>query len=131
MDCSETECPSGCHATSDDVIHTQVHDRRSEMPEYGGVQLVDDDPRSYQVLSAVFERAGIPLFSARSGDEALRVACQTRPDLVLLDVMMPPGIDGFETLGRMRRLAELKSVPVIFLSSVRRSPERVYGLELG
>src|ERR1700729_2184244 len=90
--------------------------------------VVDDEATILELLSGSLRLAGFEVTTAASGTEALRVAAASRPDLVLLDVMMPDG-DGFEGVRRMRSSGP--DVPVIFLSARDGVRERVAGLALG
>ena len=66
------------------------------------VLVVDDEPTIVEIVGRYMERAGFETFTAADGYKALDVATEHRPDLVVLDVMLP-GIDGFETCRRLRR----------------------------
>jgi two-component system OmpR family response regulator len=90
--------------------------------------VVDDEPTILELLSGSLRFAGFEVVTAASGTQALRVAAATRPDLILLDVMMPDG-DGFEVIRRIRSGGP--RVPVIFLSARGAVHERVTGLVLG
>src|ERR1700729_742467 len=90
--------------------------------------VVDDEETILELLSGSLRLAGFEVATAANGMEALRVAAASRPDLVLLDVMMPNG-DGFEGVRRMR--SHGPDVPVIFLSARDGVRERVAGLALG
>jgi two-component system OmpR family response regulator len=90
--------------------------------------VVDDEPTILELLSGSLRFAGFDVVTAASGVEALRVSAAVRPDLILLDVMMPDG-DGFEVIRRIR--AGGTRVPVIFLTARGAVPERVTGLALG
>ena len=76
--------------------------------------VVDDEETILELLSGSLRLAGFEVTTAASGMEALRVAAASRPDLIMLDVMMPDG-DGFEVVRRMRSSGP--DVPVIFLSA--------------
>ncbi|MFW6150520.1 MAG: response regulator transcription factor [Chloroflexota bacterium] len=91
------------------------------------VLVVDDEPHMVRFISMNLVLEGFRVISASDGLEALRTVAREAPDLVLLDVMMP-GIDGFETLKRIR---ELSQVPVIFLTVKGEEVDRVRGLDLG
>ena len=73
------------------------------MPDPGAARLlvVDDEPDIVELLSASLRFAGFEVGTAASGQEALTLAATFRPDLVILDVMMP-GLDGFSVLSRLR-----------------------------
>jgi len=89
--------------------------------------VVEDEETILQLLAGSLRFAGFEVMTAASGAEALRAAAASRPDLVLLDVMMPDG-DGFEVVRRMRSSGP--NVPVIFLSARDGVRERVAGLVL-
>lgn len=99
---------------------TQNHTR-------GSVLVVDDEPTISEVVSRYLERAGYDTRSAGDGHEALRLADEQRPDLVVLDLMLP-GIDGLEV---MRRLREHDRMSVILLTAKGEQTDRIAGLRLG
>jgi two-component system KDP operon response regulator KdpE len=92
------------------------------------ILVVDDEPRIVQFVTMNLELEGFQVVGASNGPEALdRLSASPGPDLVVLDVMMP-GMDGFETLGRIR---EISNVPVIFVSVKGEEFDRIMGLDLG
>jgi len=80
------------------------------------ILLVDDKKDNLRILQITLEPLGYAILAAPSGEVALKIAEKARPDLVLLDVMMP-GIDGFETLRRLKTNAATRSLPVIFITA--------------
>jgi two-component system OmpR family response regulator len=90
--------------------------------------VVDDEPNIVDLLSTSLRFAGFEVATARNGAEALRVAAEFRPDLLVLDVMMP-GIDGFTVVRRLRQ--EGMSIPVVFLTAKDATEDKVTGLTLG
>ena len=72
---------------------------------------VDDTPANLDVLAEMLETAGFEISAATTGEQALQVVSAVKPDLILLDVMMP-GIDGFETCRRLKALEEMEDVPL-------------------
>jgi two-component system, OmpR family, response regulator len=90
--------------------------------------VVDDEPTILELLSGSLRLAGFEVVTAASGTGAVRAAASSRPDLVLLDVMMPDG-DGFEALRRIRSGGS--EVPVIFLTARDEVPDRVKGFAVG
>src|ERR1700734_2262711 len=90
--------------------------------------VVEDEPTILELLSGSLRFAGFDVLTAASGREALRVAAAARPDLILLDVMLPDG-DGFAVVRTLR--AGGPRVPVIFLTARTHLHERVAGLTLG
>jgi two-component system response regulator ResD len=93
----------------------------------GSVLVVDDEPTIAEVVSRYMERAGYATRVAGDGYEALRLAGEERPDLVVLDIMLP-GIDGLEV---MRRLRDQERVSIILLTAKGEQTDRIVGLHLG
>ena len=98
-------------------------------PRAGSAQVlvIDDDPRLARLLGESLEGAGYRVHTASNGRDGIRELYSHRPDLVILDVMMP-SMDGWETLSRMR---EMSDVPVILLTARDAEAERLRGFELG
>ncbi|MGB3258448.1 MAG: response regulator transcription factor [Ornithinimicrobium sp.] len=92
------------------------------------VLVADDDDTVREVVAAYLHRAGFPTLEARDGLEAVSVVSAERPQLVVLDVMLP-GIDGFEALRRMREIDP--RLPVLMLTARTTEEDRIYGLEMG
>ena len=90
--------------------------------------VVDDEPTILELLAGTLRFAGFDVLTAVSGAEALRAAAAAKPDLILLDVMMPD-CDGFDVIRRIR--AGGPRIPVIFLTARDSVHERVTGLTLG
>ncbi len=99
------------HACGVDVAHSKK------------VLLVDDSPTILMVARALLEGSSYDILSARSGQEGLETALAERPDLILMDVVMP-GMDGFEACRRLRAMAETREIPIILVTT-RSSPEHV------
>jgi DNA-binding NtrC family response regulator len=94
------------------------------------ILLVDDNATNLQVLYQTLNGHGYRLLAARSGKDALSIAQQVVPDLILLDVMMPE-MDGFETCAHLKEDPRTRDCAVIFLSALADPREKVRGLELG
>ncbi|MCP9488661.1 MAG: response regulator transcription factor [Solirubrobacteraceae bacterium MAG38_C4-C5] len=95
--------------------------------------LVDDEPTITDVLSRYLRRAGYETRIAADGEEAVALAFQRRPDLVLLDLMLP-GIDGLEVMRRLRGPSNPSAhtrLPIILLTARGEESDRVVGLRLG
>jgi two-component system OmpR family response regulator len=90
--------------------------------------VVDDEPNIVELLSASLRYAGFEVATARNGQDALRVVNEFRPDLVVLDVMMP-GVDGFDVLRRLRD--DGRHCPVLFLTARDSTENKITGLTLG
>jgi two-component system, OmpR family, response regulator len=100
------------------------------MADGSGARLlvVDDEPNIVELLSASLRYAGFEVSSARTGRGAVERIREVRPDLVVLDVMMP-GVDGFSVLRQLRGNAI--DIPVLFLTAKDAGEDRVAGLTLG
>ncbi|MCM2274811.1 MAG: hybrid sensor histidine kinase/response regulator [Candidatus Didemnitutus sp.] len=98
------------------------------MPET--ILLVDDTPANLSVLAECLAGAGFSLLVAEDGEDALALTARTAPDLILLDVMMP-GIDGFTTCRRLKERPETRDVPVIFMTALTDTAEKLKAFEAG
>ena len=92
--------------------------------------LVEDDAALAELLVYHFERAGFTVAHTPDGDEALLLARERTPDLVLLDWMVV-GLSGIEVCRRLRRMTETANVPIIMLTARGEEEDRVRGLETG
>ncbi|MCF6476425.1 response regulator transcription factor [Nonomuraea sp. MG754425] len=90
--------------------------------------VVDDEPNIRELFSASLRMAGFEVLTAADGKEALRVAEESSPDLVMLDVMLPD-LDGLAVAGRLRSRG--RRVPVLFVTAKDTSEDRIAGLGLG
>jgi two-component system, OmpR family, alkaline phosphatase synthesis response regulator PhoP len=93
----------------------------------GKILVVDDEPGIVNVITAYLKPEGYEVFTASDGDQAIKAAHAFKPDLMILDVMLP-GIDGFEVLTRIRRESQ---VYVILLTAKTEEMDRVIGLTVG
>ncbi|MFJ8750129.1 response regulator transcription factor [Streptomyces sp. NPDC102441] len=100
---------------------------RGDGVSHGRVLVVDDDPTVAEVAAGYLERAGYDVERADDGPAALERFAALRPDLVVLDLMLP-GMDGFEVCRRMRAQGP---VPVIMLTARGDEEDRILGLETG
>ncbi|MEB3292559.1 MAG: response regulator [Synechococcales bacterium] len=98
--------------------------------ESGLILIVDDTPTNIDVIRETLENQGFEVSIAMSGERALQQVAQEIPDLILLDVMMP-GIDGFETCQRLKSLPLVQNVPIIFMTALSDTENKVKALELG
>ena len=91
------------------------------------VMIVDDDKNICELLRLYFEKEGFKTAIANDGQTALDISKTEKPDLILLDIMMP-GLDGWQVLREIRKYSE---VPIIMLSAKGETFDKVLGLELG
>ncbi len=92
--------------------------------------IADDEQIGRQLLEAIFFTENYELLFAEDGNQALQLAKEFQPGLILLDVMMP-GIDGFEVCRKIRSDAVLKDVPIILITALEDRDSRIKGLESG
>jgi two-component system, OmpR family, phosphate regulon response regulator PhoB len=94
------------------------------------VLVVDDEPDITGLVAYHLAKTGYRVTTAASGVEALQAARDHRPDLVILDLMLP-GLSGYDVLAELRRRAETREVGVILLTARREEADRIRGLSLG
>ncbi|MBI5563478.1 MAG: response regulator [Chloroflexi bacterium] len=98
-------------------------------PDYN-ILIVDDTPINLGVVVNYLESYGFGIRIARSGETALKRVKYNRPDIILLDILMP-GMDGFETCRQLKSLEATKDIPVIFMTSLTSVEDKVKGFEAG
>ena len=101
---------------------------QSQTPDF--ILIVDDNPANLAVLTRTLKGAGCAVRVAVDGESALQQAEEEPPSLILLDIMMS-GIDGFETCRRLKENPITQAVPVIFMTALGESEDKVHGLSLG
>ena len=94
------------------------------------ILVVDDDPHALSFLSEALEKQGLTVLVARSGEAAIAILGRLTPDVILLDAVMP-GLDGFETCRRIRRVDRLSGTPVIFMTGLTDTDHVVQGFTVG
>ena len=94
------------------------------------ILVVDDQPINVQLLKRKLEREGMQVIAAYSGQEALDLVAKERPELILLDVMMPE-MDGIEVCQRLQASEETRSIPVIFVTARSSKEGKLEGLGVG
>lgn len=94
------------------------------------ILIVDDEPNIVMSLEYAFKKKDFEVFIARDGTEALDIAERERPNIILLDIMMPQ-MDGYETLKRIRENKELATTKVVFLSAKSKEKDIEKGMKMG
>ncbi len=92
--------------------------------------IVDDNPTNLAVISNYLRQFGFQIIVAREGESALKRAEHVRPNLILLDVMMP-GLDGFEVCRRLKADETTQDIPVIFMTALDSADDKVKGFTVG
>ena len=96
----------------------------------GSLLIVDDDPINRHVLHCIFELEKYRVLEAEDGEQGLNLALAERPDLILLDVMMP-GLDGFAVCEALRGNAKTASIPILLVTALNSPTDETRGLEAG
>src|SRR5580698_3101134 len=94
------------------------------------ILVVDDQPINVQLLKRKLERGGLEVSTANNGLEALEQVKKHKPDLILLDLMMPD-MDGIEVCQRLQASSETRSIPVIFVTARTTKESKIEGLAVG
>ncbi|MGD1917462.1 MAG: response regulator [Pleurocapsa sp.] len=115
----ENRSSSNSNLSYEDLINSQAT-----------ILIVDDTPNNLQVLFSYLETAGFKVLLAEDGESALQIAQSQTPDLILLDVLMPE-VDGFETCSRLKSQRATKEIPIIFLTALSETVNKVQGFKLG
>lgn len=101
-----------------------------EPVETGVILVVDDTPTNLEILFDYLSDSGFRLLVAEDGESAIETAKYALPDLILLDVLMP-GMDGFETCRRLKADAATAEIPVVFMTALTETLDKVKGFNLG
>ena len=94
------------------------------------VLIIDDNTTNLNVLLDYLSDQGYKVLISTSGEQALKQMIYVKPDIILLDIMMP-GIDGFETCRRLKADAETHDIPVIFMTALTETVDKIRGFEAG
>lgn len=94
------------------------------------ILIVDDTVKNLQVLGSILREENYKIAVANNGNQAILIANEILPDLILLDVMMPE-LDGFETCKKLKSLPETKDIPVIFLTAKVETEDIIEGFKAG
>ena len=94
------------------------------------ILIVDDEERNIKLLKAMLTSEGNSIYSALNGKDALKMAVDICPDIILLDVMMP-GLDGFEVCKRIKQNKTTRSIPVLMVTALSTKNNHIKGIEAG
>jgi twitching motility two-component system response regulator PilH len=98
----------------------------------GGVKvlIVDDSPTEVHILRGILEKNGFSVLVSESGEEGVEEAKRSKPDLILMDVVMP-GLNGFQATRQLSRDPSTSSIPVILVTTKDQETDRAWGLRQG
>lgn len=94
------------------------------------VLIVDDSPTEVHILSSVLEKGGYTVLAASNGEDGIAQAKEAKPDLILMDVVMP-GMNGFQATRQLTKDPETANIPIIIVTTKDQETDRVWGLRQG
>lgn len=94
------------------------------------ILIVDDNPTNLSVIVDYLEDFGLSILVSQDGESSLKRAKYAKPSIILLDVLMP-GIDGYETCRRLKNELETQDIPIIFMTALSNTEDKVKGFEVG
>ena len=94
------------------------------------ILIVDDSPTETHILKGIVESGGYKVITAVDGESGVTVAKETKPDLVLMDVVMP-GLNGFQATRQLSKAPETQDIPVIVVTTKDQETDRAWGLRQG
>lgn len=94
------------------------------------ILIVDDSPTEIHVLTAILEKLGHTVATASNGEEGIAQAKALKPDLILMDVVMP-GMNGFQATRQISKDDETANIPIIIVTTKDQETDRVWGLRQG
>lgn len=112
------------------MTRNDVNDKSLPVPDKDVVLIVDDRPDTLSMLNDTLDEAGLKVLVALEGEQALMIASNVIPDVILLDAIMP-NMDGFETCRLLKENPDLAHIPVIFMTGLSDSESVLKGFEAG
>jgi twitching motility two-component system response regulator PilH len=94
------------------------------------IMIVDDSPTEVHVFRTALEKHGYETVAASDGQECLTLAREVKPDLILMDVVMP-GVNGYQATRSLTRDPQTKAIPVVMISSKNQETDRIWGMRQG
>ncbi|QTA79271.1 Two component system response regulator, GGDEF domain-containing [Desulfonema limicola] len=94
------------------------------------ILIVDDNPKNLQVLASILRTSNYKVAMVKDGAKAIKFISSRKPDLILLDIMMPE-LDGFEVCQKLKQSKTSKDIPIIFISALSETEDKVKGFEAG
>ena len=94
------------------------------------VLIADDSPTDQHVLVSALEKHGFETLIAKDGQEAIRLAAERSPDVILMDIVMP-GMNGYQATRRLAQDPATASIPILIVSTKTQEADRIWGLRQG
>jgi len=95
------------------------------------ILIVDDEEKVRKLVEVTLSVGDLEILHASSGDEALKITREAKPDIILLDIMMPGGLDGFDVCKLLKKDPDTKDIYIIMLTAKGQQVDREKGLALG
>lgn len=103
---------------------------RVKLPDDATILIVDDSPTAIAVLNKTLEPTGYKIISAENAEDGIDLAKKEKPDMILMDVIMP-GLNGFQATRILRKDEETAEIPIIIISGSEQATEKFWGLRVG
>lgn len=94
------------------------------------ILIADDSPTDQHILSKALEKHGFDTITARDGEEAIRLAGERAPDVILMDIVMP-GMNGYQATRQLAQDPATAAIPIIIISTKTQEADRAWGLRQG
>ncbi|HBR98313.1 MAG TPA: two-component system response regulator [Gammaproteobacteria bacterium] len=94
------------------------------------ILIVDDSPTEVHVFQNILEHNGYSVETASDGETGIRMARENRPDLILMDIVMP-GINGFQATRKLHRDEKTADIPIVIVTTKDQETDRIWGLRQG
>ena len=94
------------------------------------ILIVDDSPTEIHVLKTMLEKHGYETFSAESGEKGVEAAIAEKPDMILMDIVMP-GMNGFQATRRLTKDPATERIPVIMITTKDQETDKIWGMRQG
>jgi len=126
-----TLCP-GCDSDSENPVSEEAEITDEQIPalQKSKILIVDDHPENIKILNKILSKKKYEVQTAAGGREALRYLRNEKPDLILLDIMMPD-MDGYQVCAEIKSNPFTKDIPIIFLTALAETSSIIKGLETG
>ena len=111
-------------------VRSEAERKAGPMSSIRKILIVDDSPTERHVLQDMLTKAGYEVLATDNGEDAIAKARSSKPDLILMDVVMP-GLNGFQATRAISRDPETRSIPVIMCTSKSQETDKIWGLRQG
>jgi twitching motility two-component system response regulator PilH len=111
-------------------VRSEAERKAGPMSSIRKILIVDDSPTERHVLQDMLTKAGYEVLASDNGEDAIAKARSSKPDLILMDVVMP-GLNGFQATRAISRDPETRSIPVIMCTSKSQETDKIWGLRQG